>query len=250
MAVGNLSMAMQGLNNPWGSFGTRMGHDPWGALTGSGAGTLGNAFGGVDWGGIGTGLGIGSSIGGYFGQMEQIKAQEAAYQRAVGTTQKSLMSLLGRGELVGESDNATVVGRNQRTGMPGNMTGGQTFYDRILAPGTIISGGPAGGGIDPRHIKARTMLANLMSKDAFSGQQMQGMYGEQNRQMGRSLSGPMSGNLQQDLMGLLNFGGASGARAQLGMQVGQAGAQARRQGALGGSQYLGNVYGAAARAVG
>jgi len=250
MAVGNLSSALQAINNPWGSFATRMGNDPWGALTGSGAGTLGNAFGGMDWGSASTGLGIGSAIGDYFGKMEQIKADEAAYQRAVGTTQGSLMSLLGRGELVGESDNARVVGRNQPTGMPGNMTGGQTFYDRILAPGTILSGGPAGGGIDPRQIQARTMLANLMSKDPFSGQQRQAMYGEQNRQMGRSLSGPMSGNLQQDLMGLLNFGGAGVGRAQLGMQLGQAAGQARRQGALGGAQYLGNVYGAAGRAVG
>ena len=201
----------------------------------------GNAFSGTDWGAVGTGLGIGSSIGDYFGKMEQIKADEAAYQRAVGTTQRSLMSLLGRGDLIGENANARVVGRD---------TGGQTFYDRILAPGTILSGGPAGGGMDPRHIRARTMLANLMGKDPFSQQQRQGMYGEQTRQLGSSLSAPPSGNLQQDLMGLLNFGGAGMGRAQLGMQLGEAAAQARRQGALGGAQYLGNVYGAAGRAIG
>ena len=203
----------------------------------------GQAFSGADWGAVGTGLGIGSSIGDYFGKMEQIKADEAAYERAVGTTQRSLMSLLGRGDLIGENENARVVGRD---------TGGQTFYDRILAPGTILSGGPkgGGGGMDPRHIRARTMLANLMGKDPFSQQQRQGMYGEQNRQLGRSLSAPTSGNLQQDLMGLLNFGGAGMGRAQLGMQLGEAAAGARRQGALGASQYLGNVYGAAGRAIG
>ena len=94
------------------------------------------------------------------------------------------------------------------------------------------------------------MLAQLMGKDPFSQEQRQGMYGEQNRQLGRSLSGPTTGNLQQDLMGLLNFGGAGMGRAQLGMQLGEAAAGARRQGALGGAQYLGNVYGAAGRSIG
>jgi hypothetical protein len=220
-------------------------------VQGSWSDSIGNFLGGGGgWDAASAGLGFGSAIGDYFGNMEKIKNQEEAYKRSVDVTQRSLMGLLGRGELVGQSDNARVVGRNQPTGMPGNMTGGQSFYDRILAPGTILSGGPGQGGIDPQQIQARTMLARLMSNDPFSGQQMQGMYGEQNRQLGRGLGGPASGNLQQDLQGLLNFGGAGQARAGLGMQLGAAGAQSRRQGALGASQYLGNVYGAAGRAVG
>ena len=236
-------MANADFNFPNTFVGSQVGSSPWDYLS-----NYFNDFSG--WGEASVGMGIGSAIGDYFSNKEKIKNQQAAYQRSVDTTQRSLMGLLGRGELVGQSDNARVVGRNQPTGMPGNMTGGQSFYDRILAPGTILSGGPGQGGIDPQQIQARTMLARLMSNDPFSGQQMQGMYGEQNRQLGRGLGGPASGNLQQDLQGLMNFGGAGQARAGLGMQLGAAGAQSRRQGALGASQYLGNVYGAAGRTVG
>ena len=76
------------------------------------------------------------------------------------------------------------------------------------------------------------------------------MYGEQSRQLGTQLGAPTTGNLQGDLMGLMNFGDAGMGRAQLGMQIGETAAQARRQGALGGAQYLGNVYGAAGRSIG
>jgi len=189
----------------------------------------------------GLGLGIGSAIGGFFGQQAMNRVQDQAYQKALSGTQRSLQSLLGRGDLVGQNANARVVGRD---------TGGQTMYDRVLAPGTILSGGLGGGGIDPRQVQARIALGRLMSTDPFSGQQRAAMAGEQNRQLGQSLAMRPSGNLQQDLAGLLNYGGAGQAAAGMEMQLGQAAADARRQAALGAAQYLGSVYGAAGKAIG
>lgn len=189
----------------------------------------------------GLGLGIGSAIGGFFGQQEMNRVQDQAWQKSLEGTQRSLQSLLGRGDLVGENANARVVGRD---------TGGQTMYDRVLAPGTILSGGLGGGGIDPRQVQARIALGRLMSTDPFSGRQRAAMAGEQNRQLGQSLAMRPSGNLQQDLAGLLNYGGAGQAAAGMEMQLGQAAADARRQSALGAAQYLGSVYGAAGKAIG
>ena len=85
------------------------------------------------------GLGMGSAIGNYFGQQAMNNVQEQGYQRALQGTQNSLMSLLGRGDLMGENAGARVVGRD---------TGGMSMYDRVLAPGTILSGGPGGGAAD------------------------------------------------------------------------------------------------------
>lgn len=187
------------------------------------------------------GLGMGSAIGNYFGQQAMNNVQEQGYQRALQGTQNSLMSLLGRGDLMGENAGARVVGRD---------TGGMSMYDRVLAPGTILSGGPGGGGIDPRQVQMRMALGRLMSTDPFSGKQRSAMAGEQNRQLGQSLAMQPTGNLQQDMSGLLNYGQAGQSAAGLQMQLGEAAAQSRRNAALNASQYLGGVYGAAGKAIG
>ena len=186
------------------------------------------------------GLGMGSAIGNYFGQQAMNNVQEQGYQRALQGTQNSLMSLLGRGDLMGENAGARVVGRD---------TGGMSMYDRVLAPGTILSGGPGGGGIDPRQVQMRMALGRLMSTDPFSGKQRSAMAGEQNRQLGQSLAMQPTGNLQQDMSGLLNYGQAGQSAAGLQMQLGEAAAQSRRNASLNASQYLGGVYGAAGKAI-
>ena len=167
--------------------------------------------------------------------------QQQGYERAKQGTQNSLMSLLGRGDLMGENAGARVVGRD---------TGGMSMYDRVLAPGTILSGGPGGGGIDPRQVQMRMALGRLMSTDPFSGKQRSAMAGEQNRQLGQSLAMQPTGNLQQDMSGLLNYGQAGQSAAGLQMQLGEAAAQSRRNASLNASQYLGGVYGAAGKAIG
>jgi hypothetical protein len=211
------------------------------------SGTMGlaanNLPGSFDWngllGGLGFGMQMGSAVGNFNQSMQQHRSGLRNQMEGFEGSQANLRALLG-------------IAAGGALGSPGNdfVGGMEDPRSRYMAQGTLV-GGPSGG-IDPRVMKTREMLYNLLQTQAIQPKDLAQIQSITSRGLGGQLeasSRAPTGSANQGLASLLDFGQAGTASANNEIQAALANRAFSRNVASQGMNFLSGLYGAAGSVV-